>query len=52
MSLKASLENYCERLNYSSEENPVLIKCLIPYIKSNKSTFKQQLDTNIPNIND
>ena len=39
MSLKASLENYCERLNHSSKENPIVGKCLIP-LKSIKSIFK------------
>lgn len=48
MSLKASLENYCERLNYSSKENPIIGKCLIP-LKSIKSIFKQ-FNTKIPSI--
>ena len=47
---KASLENYRERLNYSSEKNPVIRKCLVPYIKSKKSILKQQLDTYISGI--
>ena len=50
VSHKTSLENYRKKLNWSSEENLLIRKCVVPYTKSKKSIFKQQLDTYISDI--